>query len=127
VADHSTTDHAQHDGHDHEHGISHVTPVPLMIGVFVSLLALTWITVAVTAIDLGYAGNIILGMFIATIKATLVALYFMHLRWEKPLNVIVATSSLLFALLFVAITLMDRGEYRQDIIWGDEESQEIVQ
>jgi cytochrome c oxidase subunit IV len=125
VADHRTTD-DHHDGHD-DHGLSHVTPVRLMIGVFVTLLALTWITVAVTTIDLGYAGNIILGMFIATIKATLVALYFMHLRWEKPLNVIVATSSLLFALLFVAITLMDRGEYRHDIIWGDVESQEIVQ
>jgi caa(3)-type oxidase subunit IV len=124
VADHSTKDHAEHD-HD-DHGLSHVTPVRLMITVFVSLLALTWITVAVTTFDLGYAGNIILGMFIASIKATLVALYFMHLRWEKPINVIVATSGLLFALLFVAITLLDRSEYLEDIVWGDD-SEEIVQ
>ena len=127
MADHSKSDHAHHQGHDHDdHGISHVTPVRLLIGVFAALLALTWITVAVTAIDLGYAGNIILGMFIASVKAALVCLYFMHLRWEKPLNVIVAVSSLLFALLFVAITLMDRGQYLDDVVWGDDQD-EIVQ
>ena len=123
MAEHTSNDHAHHD--DHDHGISHVMPVRLLIGVFAALIALTWITVAVTAIDLGYAGNIILGMAIATAKAILVCLYFMHLRWEKPINVIVAASSLLFALLFVAITLMDRSEYRHDIVWGDDE--ELVQ
>ena len=126
MAEHSTPEHAHPGGDDHDHGISHVTTVRLMLTVFVALLFLTWVTVAVTNIDLGYAGNIALGMFVATIKATLVALYFMHLRWDKPLHTIVIASGVLFALLFVAITLLDRGQYREDVIWG-EDILEIVQ
>ena len=44
---------------------------------------------------------------IATIKATLIAVYFMHLRYDKPFNTIVFVSSLLFVGLFLALTLMD--------------------
>ncbi len=121
--------HDQGGGHDddHEHGLSHVVPVRLLLTVFVLLLGLTWLTVAVTAIDIGRAGNLVIAMGIASVKAALVALYFMHLRWEKPLNVIVAVSSLLFALLFVAITLLDRSEYREDIRWADDGDAEMAQ
>ena len=40
-------------------------------------------------------------------KATLVAAYFMHLRYDKSFNGLVFISSLLFVALFLALTLMD--------------------
>ena len=53
------------------------------IGIFVALAILTIITVAVSYIHLGTSGNIILALIIATIKAGLVASFFMHLSSEK--------------------------------------------
>ena len=49
----------------------------------VALLVATAITVAVSYVNLGTAGNITLGLIIATIKAGLVAAIFMHLNHEK--------------------------------------------
>ena len=44
---------------------------------------------------------------IASVKATLVAAYFMHLRYDKSFHGLVFISSLLFAALFLALTLID--------------------
>ena len=51
--------------------------------VFVTLLVLTVITVLASYMDLGHSGNIALALVIATIKASLVGAYFMHLIDEK--------------------------------------------
>jgi len=48
-----------------------------------ALLVATAITVAVSYVNLGTAGNVTLGLIIATIKASLVAAIFMHLNHEK--------------------------------------------
>ena len=50
--------------------------------VLLSLLVLTGVTVAVSQIELGDVGNIIVGLLIAVIKASLVVLFFMHLKYE---------------------------------------------
>ena len=50
--------------------------------VLVALLILTVITVGVSRIELGRAGNITVGILVAIIKATLVVLFFMHLKYE---------------------------------------------
>jgi cytochrome c oxidase subunit IV len=104
---------AAHHGHEHNE-ISHVAPVKVLIGVFVALLALTALTVAAVRIDLG-ALNIWIAMGIATVKATLVALYFMHLKYDRPFNAMVFLASLVFAGLFVAIALLDSREYQPSI------------
>ncbi len=103
--------HAAHD----EHGLSHVTPMSLLIGVFLALVVLTIVTVAVTKVDLGGEGNFIVAMVIATIKAGLVMAFFMHMRWDNKFNVVVFLGSFLFVLLFLSISLTDRQEY-QDFI-----------
>ena len=52
---------------------------------------------------LGAAGmaNVIIAMLIASIKASLVALFFMHLRWDKPMTGIIFCSTLFFLGLFL--------------------------
>jgi hypothetical protein len=57
-------------------------------------------------IDLG-AANVIIAMAIATTKASLVCLYFMHLKYDKKFNSIAFLSSLIFLGLFLAFTLLD--------------------
>jgi cytochrome c oxidase subunit 4 len=82
--------------------------------VFVALCVLTYLTVAATWIDLGEF-NIWIALGIATVKAALVALYFMHLRYDHPFNGLIFVASLLFLALFLAITLIDTAQYQPDI------------
>jgi cytochrome c oxidase subunit IV len=100
-----------------DHGLSHVLPRKLLLGVFGGLVVLTWVTVAATWIDLG-AGNLWLAMAIATLKASLVALFFMHLRWDRPINAIIFFAALLFVTLFVGMLLADTSSYLPEMIPG---------
>jgi cytochrome c oxidase subunit 4 len=111
---HATASHAAHDGHEHEHGHVHIMPPGILIAVFVALLVLTFITVAVTRVDLGPL-NIWIAMGVATAKATLVALYFMHLKYDNRFNLLVFLGSFLFVGFFVAITMLDTGQYQHSI------------
>lgn len=115
MSDASKDAHASHgDSHD-DHGLAHVMPVSILVGVGVALLFLTAVTVWVTAIDLGRSGNLLIAMAIATVKAVMVGAYFMHLRWDKPFNALVFTSSFLFVALFISLALLDKNEYEDDI------------
>ena len=99
-----------HDGHDHSHGdghnFAHPMPVPMLLGVFFALVALTIITVVQANFDFGSI-DVAIVMTIATIKAALVAFFFMHLAWDKPFNVIVFFSSFIFVALFIIFTISD--------------------
>jgi len=99
------------DHHDDDHGFAHPVPVKLLLGVFVSLVALTILTVLVNDLPLGQA-DIWVAMGIATLKGSLVCLFFMHMFWEKGFNVVAFFSSLFFVSLFIGFTLMDTGSYR---------------
>ena len=59
--------------------------------------------------------NIVVAMGVATIKATLVGLYFMHLRWDRPFNAIILVGSLLFLGIFLGFALLDTGEYQENM------------
>jgi len=103
--------HHDREGHDvgHQH---HVSSWQLMVGVLVALLFFTFLTVAVaqgeafimqyTGIEITQLWNVIIAMSIATIKALFVCMYFMHLRFDNPLNTFV----LLFTLLVFGLFLM---------------------
>jgi cytochrome c oxidase subunit 4 len=97
-----------------EHG-AHVASLRLLVVVLIALMFGTWLTVSATYVDLG-ALNIWIGLAIATGKATLVGLYYMHLRWDKPFNAFVFVSAFAFLALFIGITLMDTAHYQQVII-----------
>jgi cytochrome c oxidase subunit IV len=93
--------HAAHaQAHDHE---AHVHGGPKLYGaVLAALLFLTVVTVGASMIDFGGGLiNVIIAMLIASIKASLVALFFMHLRWEGKMNAIIFCSTLFFLGLFL--------------------------
>jgi cytochrome c oxidase subunit 4 len=82
--------------------------------VFATLAALTVVTWAVAYLDLGMAGAIAVALLIASVKATLVACYFMHLISEKKLIFLVLGFTLFFfigLLLLPLFTAMDPIEY----------------
>lgn len=102
------------EGHD-EHGFAHVMAPSTLITVFVLLLALTWLTVFVSAnVELGEF-EIWASMGIATVKAALVIFLFMHMAFDKPLNGILFFFSFLFVALFVGVALTDKYEYNDDV------------
>ena len=101
---------------EHE-GAVHVTSVKLLAGVWIALMVGTWLTVSATYVDLG-ALNIWIGLAIATAKAVLVGLYYMHLRWDKPFNLFVFMVAVAFLLLFIGIAMMDTAVYQPDLIPG---------
>lgn len=103
-----------HTHDDHDHGIGHITPVSLLLGVFALLMVFTVLTVAVTYVDLGPA-NIWIALGVAVVKAALVALYFMHLRYDSPFNGLILVSAFLFLAVFIGISLMDTGEYQPNM------------
>ena len=103
----------------HEHGHSdyehhpHVLPLKVYIGVWLGLMVLTVVTVAVSYIDLGGKFNIILAMAVAACKASLVALFFMHLKYDDRFNANIFLGAFGFLALLFIFTLADvprRGE-----------------
>ncbi|KAA1261262.1 hypothetical protein LF1_38080 [Rubripirellula obstinata] len=102
------SDHAHSsDGHGGDgHDFAHPMPVSMLLSVFFALVILTVVTVAQASFDLG-SYDVLVVMAIATLKATLVALFFMHLAWDKPFNIAVFVGSFIFVGLFVIFTLGD--------------------
>ncbi len=74
--------------------------------VWIALLILTGITWGVSYINLGL-GNLTVALLIASVKAALVALYFMHLRFENKLVWAFALTPLFFLALIIFGTLAD--------------------
>ncbi|MCS7182939.1 MAG: cytochrome C oxidase subunit IV family protein [Thermoanaerobaculum sp.] len=98
-------------------GHVHVVPLRVLVTVWAALMVLTVVTVAATWVDLGKL-NLWLALAIATLKASLVVLYFMHMRYDQPFNAIVFIGALLFVMLFVVFALMDTKAYQPELIPG---------
>jgi cytochrome c oxidase subunit 4 len=99
------------------HALAHVVPLRVLAAVFVALVLLTGVTVAVAGVDLG-SMNLFVALGIAGVKATLVVLYFMHLRYDRPFNRIVFLACLLFVVIFIGGVLQDTRMYHPEIIPG---------
>ena len=96
-----------HSSDDHGHGDEpHVLPLQVYLGVWGALMVLTILTVAVSRFDFGSA-NTFVALVVATIKGALVVLYFMHLRYDNKLYLIILLASLLFVSIFFTPTLID--------------------
>ena len=75
--------------------------------IFGALMALTVTTVAVAYFDLGATLNTVIALTIAVTKATLVILYFMHVRYSPRLTWVVICSGLLWLIIMIGLTLSD--------------------
>jgi cytochrome c oxidase subunit 4 len=108
----SASTHAFAQEHEEGHHGPHVLPIKLYLAVWGTLVVLTAITVAVSRFDFG-TWNTVIAIVIATIKATIVALFFMHLKYDNKFNAVVFLAGLLFVSIFffpVLVDLRTRGD-----------------
>ena len=84
----------------------HVVAKKIYFIIFASLLALTALTTGVAFVGLGQ-WNTIVALIIACCKATLVVLFFMHLRWSPQLMLVVLLSAILWLAILISLTTTD--------------------
>lgn len=80
------------------------------IMVFVALLCLTILTVTVSELNVGIGATIIIGLFIATVKGSLVAGYFMHLIDEKKFIYFVLILTVVFFVVLMTLPLFAHSD-----------------
>lgn len=99
--------HAEH----HEH---HIVPLKLLWTVFAALVGFTVLTVLTAKfVDLGPL-NFPLAMAIALSKVVLVATFFMALKWDNKVNVLILILGCIFVVVFLSFTLFDTA-FRGDV------------
>jgi len=84
----------------------HIVPLRIYFLVFTALMVGTALTVMAARVDLGPM-NIVVALMIAGVKAALVVLYFMHMRYSHRLNWIFAGAAVLWLMLLVGVTMAD--------------------
>jgi cytochrome c oxidase subunit 4 len=84
----------------------HVVPVPVYVAIFLTLLVLTATTTTIAFVDLG-PWNTVVALGIAVIKASLVVLFFMHLKYGPLLNRTVLLGGLFWLAIMIGLTLTD--------------------
>ena len=89
-----------HGAHDHSKAY---------VNVLAGLAVLTFLTVAISRVHFGRLGNISVGLLIATIKASLVVLFFMHLKYEQRWWAGIVLFPLLLVMIIIGSNLPDTG------------------
>jgi caa(3)-type oxidase subunit IV len=105
MSDHNQNNHDDHSGH-------HILSDSTAFKTWMALLFLTFITVAVAQIDLG-ALNFAVAMLVASVKASIVCMFFMGLKYDHKENTVIFTTSLIFTTIFMILTfgdLLTRGD-----------------
>ncbi len=95
----------------------HILPLKVYLSVGMGLLFLTVVTVAAAQMDFGQM-NLLIAMGIAVVKATLVVMFFMHLKYDNRIYMLVFIGSLLFLGVFIIFTMFDtmrRGDIYEDV------------
>jgi cytochrome c oxidase subunit 4 len=85
----------------------HIVSVRIYITIFLALLLGTALTVAAAFFDFPWRLNTIVALTIATAKATLVVLYFMHVRYSARLVWVIVASALFWMAILFAFTFSD--------------------
>jgi cytochrome c oxidase subunit IV len=86
----------------------HVTPLKVYIGIFLALMVCTTITVLVAYVNLGQLNKVV-ALGIATLKATLVVLYFMHVKYASRMTKLIVISGFFFLGILLSLTMVDYG------------------
>lgn len=107
--------HHGHGGHTaRSHGeLGHQLPMNTYLTVFGLLLVLTVVTVTASQINFGPTWNPVISMLIASAKALLVALFFMHLKYENPITWLYAAFPIILLSLLIGLVFLD-NPYRSD-------------
>jgi cytochrome c oxidase subunit 4 len=83
-----------------------VVPRRVYYLIFAALMACTALTVAVSFVDLGPI-NAVVALTIAVLKATLVVLFFMHVKYSTRLTWLVIAGSVFWLGILLALTFSD--------------------
>ena len=84
----------------------HIVPLSIYFRVFGLLMVMTALTVAVAFVDLGW-GNTPVALAIALFKATIVILFFMHVRYNTPVMWLYAGAGFFWLLILLVLTMQD--------------------
>lgn len=85
----------------------HISSVKLYVGIWLALLAGTALTVVAARIDLG-PFNIVVALIIATIKAILVVLFFMHVKYaHEKMTKMVIIAGIFFLFILLSLSMAD--------------------
>ena len=85
---------------------THVVPLKIYVAIFVALLVGTGLTIGAAYVDMGPM-NTIVALTIAVVKALLVVLYFMHVRYSSRLTWVFVAAGFFWFLILVAFTFAD--------------------
>jgi cytochrome c oxidase subunit 4 len=91
---------------EHSHTEPHVASIGSYLGIFGLLMLLTGITVGASRVDLG-ALNVVVAVIIACIKATVVVLFFMHVKYSSPLVKLTAAVGFIWLIFMFTLTFTD--------------------
>lgn len=85
----------------------HIVSVRVYVTIFLALLVGTFLTVVAAFYDFHGSLNTIIALTIATAKATLVVLYFMHVRYSSRLVWVIVAAALFWMAILFALTFSD--------------------
>lgn len=88
------------------HQEHHIVPVGVYVGVFLALIVLTVVTALVATLDLGRL-NFPVAIGIAILKASLVIMFFMHVKYSDRLTKMIVASGIFWLILLLFITMTD--------------------
>lgn len=95
--------------------MAHIVPLKVNLNTLISLIVLTVITVYTAKfVDLGNF-NLVLAMFIASLKASIVLSWFMHLKYDGKMNRAIFFSAFFFLALMIGLTASDIFTRGKDI------------
>ncbi len=87
----------------------HIIPSKVYYGIWITLMILTVLTAYVATIDLG-PFNTVVALLIATIKASLVVLFFMHVKYtSERMSKIVGLCAIFWLLILLMLSMADYG------------------
>lgn len=93
--------HGSHGSAEH-----HIIPLGTYLKVFGTLIVLTVVTVLAAKVNFG-PFNAVVAFGIASVKATLVLGYFMHLKYDNMMNRVIIASAVLFLILLWFLSILD--------------------
>jgi cytochrome c oxidase subunit IV len=100
-------EHNSASGQMDEHVSEHISTLGSSVAIWIALLVCTGLTVAAAFVDLG-PFNIVVALVIATFKATLVVLFFMHVKYtHERLTGLVVVSAIFWLFLLLALSMAD--------------------
>ncbi len=113
TSEHDQEHHGEHEHHSFEELNKHIQKhVRIYISVFAALMVLTIVTVAVSYLHLSMGQAVALALFIAVIKGSLVACFFMHLISEKKAIYLI----LIIAAVFIVGLFFGSILFHSDIV-----------